>query len=108
MRQNFEFEVAKAAKALSDPIRLKILVMLRKGRQEDYQAPVCSSVPLAVCPADIQLQLDDISPSKLSYHLKELKDEGYIQECREGKRIYYFLQSEKFRQLVESLGLLYD
>lgn len=102
-----EFELAQAAKALSDPIRLRVLQLLKEGRQEGDVSPSCSAFPTAVCPADLQLRLGDISLSKLSYHLKELKEEGFIRECREGKRIYYLLRPERFRRLVESLGRLY-
>jgi len=101
-----ELEMARAAKALSDPIRIRILTLLKEGRQEGDLAPVCSAFPNAVCPADLQPKLDVISLSKLSYHLKELKEEGFIRECREGKRIYYVLLPERFRRLVASLGRL--
>ncbi|HWO53657.1 metalloregulator ArsR/SmtB family transcription factor [Paenibacillus sp. FSL M7-1455] len=108
MRPNYENDMAKAAKALSDPIRMKVLVMIKEGRQPDYQSPVCTFEPAAVCPADLQLKLEDVSPSKLSYHLKELKEAGYIKECREGKRHYYTLQPDKLKDFAESLGWLYE
>ncbi|WP_079914772.1 helix-turn-helix transcriptional regulator [Paenibacillus sp. 32352] len=107
MRQIDELAVAQAAKVLSDPIRLKILILLKEGRQEIYQAPVCSAYAHAICPEDLKLGLGDISSSKLSYHLKELKDEGFIQECREGKRIYYLLKPDRFKSLIESLHRFY-
>ncbi|WP_199614336.1 ArsR/SmtB family transcription factor [Paenibacillus alkalitolerans] len=108
MRQHNEYEVmAQAAKVLSDPIRLKILALLKEGRQDRYQAPVCSAYSNAVCPEDLKLGLDDISSSKLSYHLKELKEAGFIQECREGKRIYYVLKPDRFKSLIEQLNYLY-
>lgn len=107
MRQNDENAVAKAAKVLSDPIRLKILMLLKEGRQHGYQAPICSAFDNAICPEDLKFRLGNISSSKLSYHLKELKDEGFIQECREGKRIYYFLKPDRFKVLMESLQGFY-
>ena len=107
MRQNNEFTVAQAAKVLSDPIRLKILMLLKEGRQAIYQAPVCSAYAHAICPEDLKLGLGEISSSKLSYHLKELKDAGFIQECREGKRIYYLLKPDRFKILIESLREFY-
>ncbi|PYI56926.1 hypothetical protein DLM86_00290 [Paenibacillus flagellatus] len=103
MRQYDEFSVAQAAKVLSDPIRLHILRLLKEGRREFYQSPVCSANAHAICPEDLKLGLGDISSSKLSYHLKELKDAGFIQECREGKRIYYLLQPDRFKSLIDSL-----
>ncbi len=107
MRPNEDIEVAKAAKALSDPIRLRILTLLRIGREETYESPVCSAAPSAVCPADLLNKLGDISSSKLSYHLKELKEEGFIRECREGKRIYYLPVPERFERFVQELGRFY-
>lgn len=107
MRQIDEFAVAQAAKVLSDPIRLKILMLLKAGRQEVYQAPVSSAYAHAICPEDLKLGLGDMSSSKLSYHLKELKDAGFIQECREGKRIYYHLKPDRFKSLIELLHRFY-
>lgn len=80
-------------------------MLLREGRQEDYQSPVCSAFAHAICPEDLKLGLGGISSSKLSYHLKELKDEGFIQECKEGKRIYYLLKPDRFKSLIESLRI---
>lgn len=103
MRPYDELAVAQAAKVLSDPIRLKILTLLKEGRQDSYQSPICSAYAHAICPEDLKLGLGDVSSSKLSYHLKELKDIGFIQECREGKRIYYLLKPDRFKNLIESL-----
>ncbi|MBB6671564.1 ArsR/SmtB family transcription factor [Cohnella nanjingensis] len=103
MRQNDERAFAQAAKVLSDPIRLQILSLLKEGRMEEDLAPVCSVMPGAVCPEDLRQRLEDISSSKLSYHLKELKEQGFIQECREGKRIYYNLLPERFERFVQAL-----
>lgn len=107
MRQSYENTVAKVAKVLSDPIRLEVLIVLKEGRDDRYQSPVCLAFPNAVCPEDLKLKLGDISSSKLSYHLKELREEGFIQECREGKRIYYILKPERFKNFIESLSIFY-
>jgi len=103
MRPYDELSVAQAAKVLSDPIRLKILTLLKEGRQDTYRSPVCSAFANAICPEDLKFGLGDVSSSKLSYHLKELKEIGFIQECREGKRIYYLLKPDPFKGLIESL-----
>lgn len=59
--------------ALSDPIRLSILEMLRGGER---------------CVCDLQ---DDIgaAQSKLSFHLKVLKEAGLVTDRREGRWSYY-------------------
>ncbi|MFD1956833.1 ArsR/SmtB family transcription factor [Paenibacillus thailandensis] len=107
MRHDHENEVAQAAKVLGDPIRLKILKLLKEGRQDIHQSPVCLAYADAICPEDLKIGLGDISSSKLSYHLKELKEAGFIQECREGKRIYYLLKPDRFKSLIESLHVFY-
>jgi len=86
---------------------LQIIRLLREGKPVGNRTPVCSRNARAVCPEDLKQGLGDISSSKLSYHLKELKEEGFIREIREGKRIYYFLVPERFDQLVESIRKLY-
>ena len=59
--------------ALSDPIRLSILEMLRGGER---------------CVCDLQDDLD-AAQSKLSFHLKVLKDAGLVEDRREGRWSYY-------------------
>ena len=59
--------------ALSDPIRLCILQMLRSGER---------------CVCDLQDDLD-AAQSKLSFHLKVLKDAGLVTDRREGRWSYY-------------------
>jgi ArsR family transcriptional regulator len=59
--------------ALSDVMRLRILDMLRNGER---------------CVCDLQ---DDLgaAQSKLSFHLKVLKDAGLVTDRREGRWSYY-------------------
>jgi ArsR family transcriptional regulator, arsenate/arsenite/antimonite-responsive transcriptional repressor len=59
--------------ALSDPIRLSILELLRGGER---------------CVCDLQDDLD-AAQSKLSFHLKVLKDAGLVEDRREGRWSYY-------------------
>ncbi|SHE49550.1 transcriptional regulator, ArsR family [Seinonella peptonophila] len=96
--------LAKPAKVLSDPIRIKILHLLKNGRDETCLAPICNEVPTALCPTDLQFKLDQITSSKLSYHLRLLKEEKFITEQREGKRIYYCLQPERVKEVMELLS----
>jgi len=71
-------------KALSDPIRLRILKALRI---ED----------LCVC---VLVELMDCEYSKLSYHLKLLKEAGLIDCTKEGNFLIYNL-TEFGRQILE-------
>jgi ArsR family transcriptional regulator, arsenate/arsenite/antimonite-responsive transcriptional repressor len=67
--------VAAAARALADPIRVEILDLLREAG-----GPVCQC----------ELQpLFEISQPTLSHHLKKLRDAGLIEVERRGKWAYY-------------------
>ncbi|NBO31912.1 MAG: ArsR family transcriptional regulator [Cyanobacteria bacterium WB6_1B_304] len=74
--------------ALSEPIRLKILDLLRE--QE-------------VCVCDLSHSLG-IAQSKLSFHLKALKDAQLVQTHQEGRWIYYRLNLTQFLMLEEYLS----
>ena len=64
--------------ALSDPIRLSILELLRGGER---------------CVCDLQDDLD-AAQSKLSFHLKVLKEAGLVEDRREGRWSYYTIVPE--------------
>lgn len=59
--------------ALSDPTRLGILEMLRDGER---------------CVCELQGELD-AAQSRLSFHLRVLKDAGLVEDRREGRWAYY-------------------
>ena len=59
--------------ALSDPIRLRALDLLRGGE---------------MCVCDLQAELD-LAQSRLSFHLRVLKDAGLVEDRREGRWSYY-------------------
>lgn len=59
--------------ALSDATRLAILEMLRGGEQ---------------CVCDLQDRLE-AAQSRLSFHLRVLKDAGLVEDRREGRWSYY-------------------
>ena len=69
--------------ALSDPIRLSILEMLRGGER---------------CVCDLQDDLDT-AQSKLSFHLKVLKDAGLVEDRREGRWSYYTIVPEALAEV---------
>ena len=74
--------------ALSDPLRLQILQLLRQ--QE-----------LCVCELRDHL---DIAQSKLSFHLKTLKEANLVRSRQEGRWIYYSLNLSQFLLLEEYLS----
>jgi ArsR family transcriptional regulator, arsenate/arsenite/antimonite-responsive transcriptional repressor len=76
--------------ALSDETRLALLERLKDGEQ-------------CVCELTDAMKA---AQSRLSFHLKVLKDAGLIEDRREGRWIYYSLSSraiEELEDLVDSL-----
>jgi ArsR family transcriptional regulator len=100
--------LARKANALSDPIRLEILDLLVKGHDDSCQSQLHPEFPKALCPyLDIQLKLRNIAPSKLSYHLKELRQVELIEEHRMGKRVYYTINLDTLTRLLEEVRQRY-
>ncbi len=81
---------ARAARlfhALSDETRLRILDRLRQGER-------------CVCELTDAL---DAAQSRLSFHLKTLKDAGLVTDRREGRWMYYSIAPEALADAVEAL-----
>lgn len=75
-------------KALADPIRLQVIEALGGGER-------------CVCELTEQLGL---AQSKLSFHLKVLKDAGLLADRQSGRWVYYTLRAEAIEQLRTWLG----
>ena len=84
-------DTAKIMKALSDPKRLRIVDMLSRGE---------------LCAHNIQSSFD-ISQPTLSHDMRVLKEAGITNERREGKNIYYTLNSTTLDGFVDSLGKVF-
>ena len=99
--------------ALSDPIRVRMLGMMSEGRgccglpnrdvpAEDQEAGIC------VCEFE---QYFGMGQSKVSYHLRKLKDAGLVREEKRGKWSFYSLDREAARDLLgeacEHLGAFF-
>ena len=76
--------IAAGFHALSDPIRIGVLELLRK--QEQCVCDLCDAL--------------GVSQSKLSFHLKNLKEAGLVNARQEGRWIYYSLNLPQFRILA--------
>jgi ArsR family transcriptional regulator len=74
--------------ALSDPLRVQVLDLLR-----DRELCVCD-----LCEAL------EVSQSKLSFHLKTLKEAQLVQARQEGRWIYYSLNLVQFVVLEQYLA----
>jgi ArsR family transcriptional regulator len=68
--------------ALSDPVRLGALDMLRDGEK---------------CVCDLQDELD-VAQSRLSFHLKVLKDAGLVEDRKEGRWSYYTIAPDALEE----------
>jgi ArsR family transcriptional regulator len=84
----------KVALALSDPLRLRILDQLAAGRADPTWSPDIPELPTAMCAIDLQHRLGELSASKLSYHMKVLRESGLVREHRQGKWTYYLVNED--------------
>lgn len=74
--------------ALSDPIRLKILDLLQQ--QEMCVCDLCDRL--------------EVPQSKLSFHLKTLKEAGLVHSHQDGRWMYYRLNLAQFIALEQYLA----
>jgi ArsR family transcriptional regulator len=77
--------LARWAHALSDPIRLRMLEVMIAARECCRPA---EAGPDGVCVCELQ-SLQGLAQSKVSYHLKVLRDAGLVREQRRGKWTFY-------------------
>ena len=83
-------------RALSDPIRVRTLSMMADGRSCcDFSD---SGVPAGegdegICVCEFEEHFG-MGQSKVSYHMKKLKDAGLVREKRRGKWSFYSLDRE--------------
>ena len=82
--------MAEVAKALSDPIRVQLVDVLRKHAGK---VCVCELVPLF-----------DISQPTLSHHLKKLREAGIVDSERRGLWAYYYVRPEALEVLKRWLS----
>jgi ArsR family transcriptional regulator len=97
-------QLAQITKALGDPIRLQILDLIRSGYRGLRIIEACCSDGVCVC--DIQEKLG-MAQSKVSYHLRELKQAGLVNEKKVGKWNFYTINEETFRILHEEIDQRY-
>ncbi len=81
---------ARLFHALSDPTRLSILNRLRLSER-------------CVCELTDALEA---SQSRLSFHLRVLKDAGLVTDRKEGRWMYYMLNPDALAEMTEVLETL--
>lgn len=88
---SLQSEQARALlRALAEPLRLQVIEALGGGER---------------CVCDLTADLG-LAQSKLSFHLKVLKEAGLLSDRQEGRWIYYRLRPEAIEQLRSWLAEL--
>lgn len=90
------------ARALADPARAQILKVIFQGARKTSRGCDPAFGSKAVCVCDIKDSLGMLQ-SRVSYHLKELKTAGLVEERTRGKWSYYSLRPAALRAYVTSL-----
>jgi len=96
-------------RALSDPIRVRMLSMMADGRSccdfSDSGVPADEGEE-GICVCEFE-EVFSMGQSKVSYHMKKLKDAGLVREDRRGKWSFYTLDREATGELLgEAAGRL--
>jgi ArsR family transcriptional regulator len=76
--------------ALADPTRLRIIDRLRDGEE---------------CVCNLTGPLD-IRQSRLSFHLRALKEAGLVSDRKDGRWVYYSLKQDALDEMVQALEAL--
>jgi ArsR family transcriptional regulator len=82
--------IAAAAKALAEPLRVRILDVLRRSESQVCQ---CELIPLF-----------GINQSLLSHHMKKLVEAGLVEVERRHKWAYYSVSLNAFQELTTWLS----
>jgi len=85
-------EASRVFHALSEPTRLQILEQLKGGEQ---------------CVCELT-EAFSTGQSRLSFHLRVLKEAGLINDRPEGRWIYYSLNVEGIKELASFVDALQD
>lgn len=97
--------IVAVGKALSDPIRVRMLGLMAEGRGCCGLPPV-ASMPVpgegeseGICVCEFQ-ELYGLGQSKVSYHLRILKDAGLVIEETRGKWTFYKINAKTAREML--------
>jgi ArsR family transcriptional regulator len=82
--------IATVAKALGEPLRVRILDVLRRSDE-------------AVCQCEL-IALFEIKQSLLSHHMKKLTDAGLVSVERRHKWAYYSISTDALKELTAWLS----
>lgn len=96
-------------RALSDPIRVRMLAMLAEAAASgrgccnlpDFGVPAEENDG-SLCVCELQ-EVFSMGQSKVSYHIRKLREAGLIVEEKRGKWSFYALDRETVRDLLADL-----
>lgn len=80
-------------KGVAHPLRLSIMEILKEEEK--------------LCVMDIQEKLG-IEQAVVSQHLRILKDRQILGSVKEGKHIFYFIQNENFKNLLDVIDQCHE
>jgi ArsR family transcriptional regulator len=83
-------DLARVFHALSDPTRLAVLELLRGGER---------------CVCDLTAVMET-GQSRLSFHLKTLRDAGLVADRKAGRWVYYSLREDTLAPALDALAAL--
>jgi len=102
-------ELELVARALSDPIRIRMADLIAQGRgacclpDASSRGVPGSAEPQGLCVCELQDQLG-LSQSKVSYHLRVMREAGLIDVETRGKWAFYSLRANRLRDLINTMG----
>ena len=98
--------IVALGRALSDPIRVRMLGMIAEGRSccdlPDLGVPA-EEEDKGICVCEFEGYYG-MGQSKVSYHLGKLKEAGLVREEKRGKWSFYSLDREAAGQLLVETG----
>lgn len=102
--------IVRIGRALSDPIRVRMLLLMARGRvccADLYVEVPAEPTDQGICVCELT-EYFGLGQSKVSYHLRRLKEAELVLEEKRGKWSFYALNRPVIQDLLESLesGLL--
>ncbi|MCW2278565.1 ArsR/SmtB family transcription factor [Heliophilum fasciatum] len=97
-------DVTRVAKALSDPLRFQILkrIAMQGSASHRTSDEYSCEANTGLCVCEL-VEGMGLMQSKVSYHLKELKEAGLVREENRGKWNYYSLKKETLDTYLTTL-----
>ena len=99
--------LTRIGKALGDPIRLGMLDVMAQGRaccglpEPSERGVPGKGDPSGICVCDFQ-EYFGLGQSKVSYHLRVLKEAGLVREEQRGKWTFYAIDGEAASEALDA------